>query len=33
MKNKSTLLFAPVLAAFFVMGYVDLIGISSNYIK
>ena len=33
MKNLKISLFAPILAAFFAMGYVDLVGISTNYVK
>ncbi len=33
MKNTKISLFAPILAAFFVMGYIDLVGISANHIK
>ena len=34
MNNKSTALVAvPVMLSFFVMGFVDLVGIVSNYVK
>jgi len=33
MKNYNMLKVAPIIMAFFTMGYVDLVGISTNYIK
>ncbi|MDY3069510.1 MAG: MFS transporter [Parabacteroides sp.] len=33
MNNKSILILAPVMLAFFSMGFVDLVGIATNYVK
>lgn len=33
MNNKSVLILAPVMLAFFSMGFVDLVGIATNYVK
>ncbi|MEZ3598137.1 MAG: MFS transporter [Paramuribaculum sp.] len=33
MKMKSSKVIFPILCGFFVMGFVDLVGISTNYVK
>ena len=33
MNNKSILILAPIMLAFFSMGFVDLVGIATNYVK
>lgn len=33
MKEKSVLILAPVMLSFFAMGFVDLVGIATNYVK